>query len=240
MQTKNPRKIIRAKHKKHFFLKLAPQLLKKSNSAVSPLLAFEPRFMTKEGTILFTSSRMQVWYKENGDVSFFIVCIETITKTHVPRYLEVKQAQRAKIAAKNATNNNNTNNMFMMQSNSILSNNFNSNNITINNKMVIDRGYNREEDGIFRSDEDFELSPEEEAFLEGATYPYFLPPAKLPTFAPDTFASPVGSPSSPSSFSPPASPVVGGCISVGTLDSFSEDYSWLLSDHSTDPLPLAI
>jgi len=223
LQTKNPRKIIRAKHKKHFYLKVAPHLLKPSNTHVSPILAFEPRFMTKEGTILFTSSRMQIFYRDDGAVSFFIVCIETITKTHVPRYLEVKQKQRNKMAK---TVNNTCPPLSIP--------------IRNNNKMGGGCKNRAREDEVYRVDDNFELSPEDEAFLDGATYPYFLPSTKVgPAVTSDNFASPVGSPAGPSSFTPPASPVVGGCISVGTLDSFSEDYSWLLSEHNAgEPLSL--
>jgi len=164
LQTKDPKKIIRSKHKKHFFLKVASHLLKPSNTPVSPILPFEPRFRTKEGTIIFTSSKMQIFYNETGSVSFFIVCIETITKTHVPRYLEVKQRQQAKHAQREGNNNNLQQQQQQQQAHNLLYGSVNA-----SSKKVADHD---EEDESWRYQD--ELDEEEEAFLDGGVF-YFPP-----------------------------------------------------------------
>jgi len=257
LQSKEPRKIIRSKHKKHFFLKVAPYLLKPSTAKVSPVLPFEPRFRTKEGTILFTASKMQVFYNENGGVSFLIVSVEEVTKTHVPGYMQAQQRLQAKRFQLNI----NGNNMMQQQQQQQ----------PVFKLMKLDPSFNtplssfqqQQQDDIFRNDED-ELDAEEEAFLNGGSYPYYFPQSRSVaqpsgSYNASCFDSPVGSPISSSgilmnnnpmgvqSFSPPASPGGGGCISVGTFNEFAtadasemaDDLSWLLNQNTPDTFPLA-
>lgn len=268
LQTKDARKIFRSKHKKHFFVPVAPYLFRPSETMVSPVLTFEPRFRTKDGAILFTSSKMQIFYNEAGSVSFFIVCVEAVTKTHVPGYLQIQQRQRAK-HSQNYTLQVQQQQQQQQQRQPQQQQQA----APLFKLMKLGTAYNstyaeqREHDDIFRNDDD-ELDEEEEAFLNGASmYPpgYYIPQQQQQQQISFTFDSPVGSPvSSPTTlagatnnnnmlninsnnnnpFDPPASPLVGGCISVGTLREFeteeaAEDYSWLLNQTTPDSFNLA-